>query len=256
MIMTFFVPYRADPLNGGMWVFDNKKIALRYLRTWFGLDLVTSMPWGRVILLATPSGSSGSRSVFQMVRVARVAKLARIVRASRILKRWEDYISMSYAWISLGYFLVGILTLAHWLACLWGVVGQQRSNGLSWHDNLPEPMLEYAASDEQYEHALELYGVALYVALNNIFGGSCEIYPQTWYEYYVQALMMLVGSSVWAYVIGSTCGILATLNPALIEYRQTMDELNEVTRDRETASNELPPPSLPPLSAALIEALR
>lgn len=45
------------------------------------------------------------------------------------------------------------------------------------------------------------------------------------YEYFVQAGMMLCGSCVWAYVIGSCCGILATLNPALLEYRQQLDEL-------------------------------
>ena len=72
-----------------------------------------------------------------------------------------------------------------------------------------------------------------YVALTNIFGGSCEINPTTVGEYYVQAVMMLCGSCVWAYVIGSCCGILATLNPALIEYRQTIDELNVFVRDHD-----------------------
>ena len=38
--------------------------------------------------------------------------------------------------------------------------------------------------------------------------------------------MLLIGSSVWAYVIGSACGIIATLDPAKIEFRQTMDQLN------------------------------
>jgi hypothetical protein len=57
-----------------------------------------------------------------------------------------------------------------------------------------------------------------------LFAGSCEINPNCVAEYFVQALMMLCGSCVWAYVIGSCCGILATLNPAVIEYRQTMDE--------------------------------
>lgn len=45
-------------------------------------------------------------------------------------------------------------------------------------------------------------------------------------EFYVSSFMMVVGSSVWAYVIGSACGIVATLDPARIEYRQTMDQLN------------------------------
>merc|ERR1719271_1297980 len=78
----------------------------------------------------------------------------------------------------------------------------------------------------------ELYGICLYVALNNIFGGSCEINPGTYVEFYAQALMLLTGSSVWAYVIGSACGIVATLDPSRIEFRQTMDELNYFCRDQ------------------------
>jgi hypothetical protein len=71
----------------------------------------------------------------------------------------------------------------------------------------------------------ELYGVALYVALNNIFGGSCEVHPGNYPEFYLQGAMLLTGSSVWAYVIGSACGIVATLDPAGIEHRQVLDEV-------------------------------
>jgi len=38
--------------------------------------------------------------------------------------------------------------------------------------------------------------------------------------------MLFIGSSVFAYVIGSICGIISTLNPVQVQYRQTMDELN------------------------------
>jgi hypothetical protein len=61
-----------------------------------------------------------------------------------------------------------------------------------------------------------------YVALNNIFGGSCEINPANYGEFFAQCFMLVLGSSVWAYVIGSACGIVATLDPARIEYHQTM----------------------------------
>ena len=42
--------------------------------------------------------------------------------------------------------------------------------------------------------------------------------------------MLLLGSAVWAYVICSGCGVLATLQPRKLEYRQTMDELNYFCR--------------------------
>ena len=76
----------------------------------------------------------------------------------------------------------------------------------------------------------EAYVMALYVALNNIFGGSCEINPGNFLEFYVQAAMLLLGSAVWAYVISSSCGIIATLNPSVLHYRHLMDELNYFAR--------------------------
>ena len=44
--------------------------------------------------------------------------------------------------------------------------------------------------------------------------------------------MMLLGSSVWAYVITSGCSILATLDPYGVQYRHMMDELNHFARDK------------------------
>ena len=44
------------------------------------------------------------------------------------------------------------------------------------------------------------------MAFNNIFGGSSEIHPANYTEFYVQVVMMVFGSAVWAYVIGSASG--------------------------------------------------
>lgn len=194
------------------------------------------MPIDLLISIAVGSSSGDSEgSMLQMIRVMRVAKLARILRASRIYNRWIDHFGLSYAFQSIWKFLIITVILAHWMACWWGFWGR-RANANSpdtWHARMPEELQQYSHGDAQYEGAGVLYGVCLYVALTNIFGGSCEINPANAQEYYLQSLMMLCGSCVWAYVIGSCCGILATLNPALIEYRQTMDELNVFVKDHD-----------------------
>ena len=59
-----------------------------------------------------------------------------------------------------------------------------------------------------------------------MFGSIGPIAPGTLGEYIAVTLMMLVGSMVWAWVIGSLCGILATLNPHVTRFRNQMDELN------------------------------
>ena len=170
----------------------------------------------------------------------RVLKLMRIIRASRIFSRWQDHISLSFAYASLIRFLLMTLVLAHWLACLWGFIGLEEGNESDDWGDAGQPLWEGYLARQSWKYKArvleagpwETYAMALYVALNNIFGGSCEINPANFVEFYAQCIMLLIGSSVWAYVIGSACGVIATLDPALIEYRQTMDELNYFVRDQ------------------------
>ena len=54
---------------------------------------------------------------------------------------------------------------------------------------------------------------------------------------------MMLGSAVWAYVISSACGILATLNPGQVRYRHNMDELNYFARTRPLLDPSMTPPT-------------
>ena len=101
--------------------------------------------------------------------------------------------------------------MAHILACAWGWVG------LNWTPT-PGDSLESEASwiDHYGMHeysARRLYFVSMYVSVLAMFGGVGSITPQNFMEYSVLTAMLLFGSMVWAWVIGSLCGILATLNP-------------------------------------------
>ena len=247
VIISFFMPFRTSQVEGGTWVHDRKRIMQHYLLTWFVPDLCTCIPFD-VILSASVDGSDPNLNQnLRMVRMVRVLKLVRIVRATRILKRWQDSVAISYAVATLIRFVLITLVLAHWLACFWGILGaphQPSPDDLSTLSHAPDggPNWSGKYGDgltwiQKYRletlTAFELYGIALYVALNNIFGGASEVNPANPSEFYAQCAMLLLGSSVWAYIIGSACGIIATLDPASIEYRQTIDELNFFCDDQQ-----------------------
>ena len=123
--LAFFVPYRTSVAEGGQWVYDNRKIAERYIRGWFFLDLFTAIPFSVIIqYAATENNWDVDSTMFMVLRCLRIVKLARIIRGSRIIRRWQDSIGMSYAHLSLLRFLVGTLVLAHWMACIWGFAGR------------------------------------------------------------------------------------------------------------------------------------
>jgi len=65
-----------------------------------------------------------------------------------------------------------------------------------------------------------------------MFGGVGSIIPCNYAEYVALTSMMIFGSLIWAWVIGSLCGVLATLNPQATAFYNTMDELNRFIRER------------------------
>lgn len=107
-----------------------------------------------------------------------------------------------------------IIFLVHYLACAWAFVGLNvyPSN----EDTAEGSKLEttwVAFTHMQGYPPYKLYAASCYVAIVAIFGGVTEISPQNFTEYIVISAMMLVGGLVWSYVLGSLCGIFASLNP-------------------------------------------
>ncbi len=114
---TFLLPFRTSQKDGGMMVYDKRRIIKHYLRGWFCFDLLTCIPFD--LIIGTIRGGSSDARLVGALRVLRIMKLARIIRASRIIDRWKDHISLSYALVSLLNFTFLTVVLAHWMACLW-----------------------------------------------------------------------------------------------------------------------------------------
>lgn len=234
IIVNFCIPFRKPPKKGGGWVYSSRAIAHNYLRSWFFLDALTAIP---VDLILVSLELDPDSLVAKGGRVFRLLKLVRLARLNRITKRWLSRSTIDLSVLELVKFGAMTILTAHWLACIWGFAGRNYS------DNTPINLDTWYI--ESYRHLswvqkhqltesswYELYGVSLYVSLSNIFGGPCEINPANYYEFYLQGFMMLFGSSLWAYIIGSVCGIVATLNPAGEEHRRLVGQLNHYVRDR------------------------
>lgn len=233
IVAQFFIAFQEAPERGGTLVLDPARIATAYATSWLALDLVTAVPVDLLLWAAGDdgghkAGAASSVGAASLVRMLRIVKLARILRASRVYKRMQTQMGLSFGALALIKVTALILIMAHWLACLWVLVGRlllpsaaevgaaaaERNRrdgtearagpfGSSWIDRAG--MADISPT--------EIYGVALYVAFSNIFSGACVVEPAHAAEFYVQALMMLVGSAVWAYAISSGCSTLATLNP-------------------------------------------
>jgi len=75
------------------------------------------------------------------------------------------------------------------------------------------------------------YFASLYVAVLQVGGGVGSIVPENMPEYIFVTFMLLCGSTFWALIVGSICGIVATGDPHATEFKQKMDELNYFMTD-------------------------
>jgi CRP-like cAMP-binding protein len=118
---------------------DAKRIAWKYLRTWFFVDFVTCVPWDKISRNVLPDLQPAR--VLKMIKIYRVVKLIRLGRLrillsdSEFLDAIEDHLSSFHqSLLRILILLVCLLITCHWLACCmplsgnWYVFGDRRLN--------------------------------------------------------------------------------------------------------------------------------
>ena len=119
MCMQFFIMY-PDPFHRGALVREHRRIARRYLRGWFLIDLVSIIPFDLVAL--SMGDDSGKLKGTRIVRLLRLLKLLRMLRASRVWVRAEARVWISYSVLNIFKFVVLMFVFSHWAACMWALL--------------------------------------------------------------------------------------------------------------------------------------
>lgn len=176
---------------------------------------------------ALNSDALANLKILRIVRLLRLIKLVRVFRASRLIKRWEMSMDMSYSNLSLLKFLVLVAISVHWVRA-----PHQRSDGcacsvyaLAPHQLVPPvklltqpalvslqiacawqlgPTMEDAeenwltSMDLQDSPAFDRYVTCVYVAIIALPMGVGDIVPVTTAERVLCIWMMLIGGSIYA----------------------------------------------------------
>jgi hypothetical protein len=81
--LVFFTGYFT---TAGQYIYSPRRVAVKYLRGWFFVDLISSVPIDLILELALPSSDSAatrSNHLIRVVRMSRLIKLLRLMRVSR-----------------------------------------------------------------------------------------------------------------------------------------------------------------------------
>lgn len=226
---------------------DPWTIRRQYLRSWFIVDFVSVLPFDVVLIRFQNSGLTGIKFL-RCVRLLRLVKVLRLMRTSQLIGRWRDHFGVTFAKQRLIKFSFVLFLSSHWMACLWGIVGQvvggdlcspdgkrlDLPNGLPLHEISWVTTLFLGGKDTPDSPCdpVDVYAASLHWSVMTITSiGYGDIVPLRYEEYWVCILCMMVGGLTWAYIIGSICGILASNGPVEERFEENMDNLNCMMRD-------------------------
>jgi hypothetical protein len=190
---------------------------MRYLKSWFAIDLLSCIPVTYIELLMRPKSSNempseGSQlKLFKVLRILRLAKLLRLARIKRVLQRLED----DYKWLAQGTrimkIIISILIFAHFVACLWYFLGSGKPFKLGEKDGvdvLLEPWV-WRQFDSQVDEPLKItlwtrYLDALYYSVTTLTTvGFGDRVPYTNSEKLLTMLFEIAGSITFGIIAGS-----------------------------------------------------
>ena len=114
MILQFVTSFKhTRGSQAGRLETDPKIVALNYLKSWFFIDLLASIPIDLILLLAT--GSTSGASLNKLFKLLRGVKLMRILRMSRLWQRLLQKTKINPAIVRL-FKLLGLLMFQwHWI---------------------------------------------------------------------------------------------------------------------------------------------
>lgn len=247
LVLQFFMMYYDE--EDDIWVMDQNRIALTYLKSWFLVDLFSILPFDALGVVLDQDNLSKLK-IIRIIKLLRLAKLLRVLRAGLVFQRLEAHVNISYKSMQLITFGLGVLLCAHWMACglhicvvidECAVPDYHEGSCINWvyyYDaNGGNDALLVRNEDGEIatfphgapkENLATTYWAAFYWAMMTMSTiGYGDVTPQTDIERVYVTLGMVVGASIYAYMVGNVCSIIAGMNAAEEKFRQEMDSLNQ-----------------------------
>ncbi|KAF4012615.1 hypothetical protein G4228_003455 [Cervus hanglu yarkandensis] len=223
IILNFRTTYVSQ---SGQVVSAPRSIGLHYLATWFFVDLIAALPFDLLYVFN-----------ITVTSLVHLLKTVRLLRLLRLLQKLERYSQCSAVVLTL---LMSVFALlAHWMACVWYVIGRREmeaNDPLLWdigwlHElgkRLEVPYVNGSAGGPSRRSA---YIAALYFTLSSLtsvgFGNVCA---NTDAEKIFSICTMLIGALMHAVVFGNVTAIIQRMYSRRSLYHSRMKDLKDFIR--------------------------
>jgi len=204
-IVDIFINFRTGYYDCKDVIMDPKTVACHYLRGWFIVDLVSSLPMQNLAAFKVSK-------LFKVVRLSKLLEFQHKFRNGQLGQVLDDLTSASHLQMAIrpATILLYLLLFCHWLACFLKFSGPGYL--MEYQDVSGNPGREYLA--------------ALYWAMTTMTTvGYGDITPKSDWERVFAMVGMAVGGSFYGYVIGTISSIVSNRDLNRAAYQHRLDNL-------------------------------
>ncbi|XP_046894136.1 potassium voltage-gated channel subfamily H member 4a [Hypomesus transpacificus] len=223
IILNFRTTYVSQ---SGQVVYDARSICIHYCTTWFFVDLIAALPFDLLYAF--------NITVTSLVHLLKTVRLLRLLRLLQKLDRYSQYSA-----VVLTLLMSVFALLAHWMACIWYVIGHKQiesSDAVTWDigwlqelgKRLDTPYINSTVGGPSTPSA---YIASLYFTLSSLtsvgFGNVCA---NTDAEKIFSICTMLIGALMHAVVFGNVTAIIQRMYSRRSLYHTRMKDLKDFIR--------------------------
>ncbi|KGN57590.1 potassium channel AKT2/3 isoform X1 [Cucumis sativus] len=220
IVFTFFVSYIDHRTQ--LLVRDSKKIAIRYLSTWFLMDLASTIPFDTLAYLST--GKYDLCLPFALLGLLRFWRLRRV---KQFFTRLEKDIRFSYFWVRCARLLSVTLFYVHCAGCVYYLLADRYPHeGKTWIGTLFPNFKEISFGVR--------YTSAMYWSITTMTTvGYGDLHAVNTVEMIFIIFYMLFNLGLTAYLIGNMTNLVVEGTRRTMEFRNSIEMAsNFVNRNR------------------------
>ncbi|XP_056153960.1 potassium voltage-gated channel subfamily H member 8 [Lampris incognitus] len=216
--------------KSGQVIFDARQICFHYLTTWFIIDLIAALPFDLLYAFKV--------SVLSVVHLLKTVRLLRLLRLLQKMDRFSQHSA-----VVLTLLMSMFALLAHWMACIWYVIGKEEmeANSYSWeigwlHElgkRLESPFdpLGSVNGTSSGPSIRSIYIASLYFALSSLTSvGFGNVSANTDAEKIFSICTMLIGALMHALVFGNVTAIIQRMYSRWSQYHTRTKDLKDFIR--------------------------
>ena len=206
IVLNFLTGFR-EKKEGGKIVMSCRRSALHYVKGWFLIDLLSTLPF-QLIELATESTQSYNK-LLRLARLPRLYRLLRIFKCVRIMRRSAFRKCFACLRIKAGVKRILVVTglalfFAHLVACFWFLFAKIDEFG---------PDTWVAKRGVAHRSSSYQYLVAFYWSVQTITTvGFGDVSTASVLEMLLSLLWMILGVGFYSFVMGNFSSMIASID--------------------------------------------